>query len=567
MSVSTASTGPQTIPLQGGLLHASGFIVESHVGGQAFHLQVDVSQGALTIPEVGCSTCRLGDRRYDYMKSTSKGHPVPCDDTLCDRNTCVAGAPGACPVCASGGRCCVPAPGSSEPTGPFSAADAKDAACVFNLKFSDGMAGNGTMYEDSVVLGGATLPKVLFGAMREETGSFEVAYADGILGLGFQKSGRHPSRTPALMSYFANATGLPSVFTMCVSRFGGSLVLGAADKALTKGGADFKYVPLLNVMESDKYVVKVQGRGMVGDVEVQLPELASGVWSSATRSIAVGKTTFLAILETLMEHHCDIPGLCSVNSWFRQQSCHALEDSDFKKMPTLTFYIGDDLPIVLQPEDYLLAYKEVQGKLYRCVAFIVTDLLQERGYGILLGALIMQRYAVVYDMKEERIGVAEADMSKCGPPNGTTAGLSASSLGFQAPEHKNILTADAPAASLIGEAGSTLSVEFEQSEACRAIPGCSICARNSNCSYSYNDGKCVSLAKAGSKPYPYCSGASCFCVAVGETGWYVGLVVGVVLALVTSASCFCAYHRRRRKLRYQAIVPFESSENEVEVFG
>lgn len=548
-------------------MHTSGFIAEARMGGQVFEMQIDVSQGALTLPGVGCSTCRLGDHRYDPAKSKDGGGAVACDDDRCEENTCAAAGPGECPVCASPGRCCVNAPGHAEPAGPFSSALAARASCAFNLQFSLANNGNGTMHHDTLEFGGARMTKVLFGAMREETRIFEMAYSDGILGLGFQSSGRHPSRTPAILDYFANTTGLPRLFTMCVGRYGGTIELGNADKSLVEGDVDFSYVPLMDTMETDHYMVKVLGRGKVGDAEVQLPELAAGIFSSATTSIAVGKPTFLAILEAIMTNHCDIPGLCTVNSWFRPQACRAFEDEDLKKMPTLTFFLSASVPIVLQPEDYLLAYKVVKGKLFRCVAFIVTDTLQDRGIGILLGANIMQRYAVVYDMHEARIGIAPAKRSACGPVNGTTMGLTEAALGLEVPQHKDVLTADAPVALASDAVGAQLSAEFEQSEACRAIDGCTSCAWNSNCSYSYHNGNCVSLAKAGSRPYPYCSGMSCVCIIVGGTGWYIGMFLGSLSALALSSCCFCAYTRRRNKLRYQTIVPFESSEHEVETFG
>jgi hypothetical protein len=556
-----AAAAPQTVPLRGGLMHSSGFFLNATVGGQPFHLQVDTSQGALTLPDARCTTCRVGDRRYDAAKSGAGGAAVACRDARCDRETCSAGGTGECPICASGGRCCVPGPAAAaESVSIFAGDAARGASCAFNLKFSEDMDGNGTMHVDTLQIdGGAKIPGVLFGAMREETRSFEAAYADGTLGLGFQRSARHPSRTPAVMDYFANETGLPNVFTMCVNRYGGTLVLGAADRALTTG--PFTYVDALDVEEGDHYVVAVLGHGKVDDILVQLPELATGVWSSATTSIAVGQATFLAILETLMEHYCHVPGLCSVNSWFRPQTCRVIEDEDLKKMPTLTFYLAGNVPIALEPEDYLLAYKVVDGKLFRCVAFIVTDLLAKRGFGILLGAIVMRRHAVAYDGTARRVGVAPADTGRCGPAAGSTAGLTQAALGLAAPRPLEVLTADTPLS-----AGASTPAEFELAEACRAIDGCYACARNVNCSYGYSDGRCVSTKKAGAHPFPFCTGVTCACIAVGETGWYIGIVLGALLALAAAGCCWCAYTRRHRKQRYQTVVPFESSEREVEVF-
>lgn len=139
------------------------------------------------------------------------------------------------------------------------------------------------------------MPDVLFGVMREETGTFEMAYVDGIIGLGFNEKNCHPTCTPAVMDYWANATGHASVFTMCAGRFGGALTLGAEDQTLAS--SSFKYVNLQDMQKSNHYLVEVKGYGKVGDKRIELPELASGVWSSATTSIVVGKSTFMTILE------------------------------------------------------------------------------------------------------------------------------------------------------------------------------------------------------------------------------------------------------------------------------
>lgn len=268
----------------------------------------------------------------------------------------------------------------------------------------------------------------------------------------------------------------------------------------------------------------------------------------------------------VMEGHCDIPGLCSVNSWFRPRSCRALSDQDLAKMPAITFFLANDTPIVLEPSDYMLEYKVVDGKLYRCLAFVISDLLATKGVGIMLGSVIMRRYAVVYDRKNRQIGLAKAKQSECGPATGSTAGLAESSLGiFKNMSLSNILTADTPAASS-GSSASALAEEMEISVNCRAIDGCSDCSSNRECAYGYQDGKCVAQSRAGSTPYPFCSGLSCVCIVVGNMGWYVGVLCGAILALVCGGCCSCAYVKRKRKQRYERVVPFEAAENELESF-
>lgn len=267
-----------------------------------------------------------------------------------------------------------------------------------------------------------------------------------------------------------------------------------------------------------------------------------------------------------MQHYCDIPGLCSMTSWFRPQSCRAISDSDLAKMPTISFFLAEDTPITLEPSDYLVEYKVVDGKLFRCVAFVVSDILSQKGIGIMLGAIVMRRYAIAYDRGGRRIGIAKAKQLHCGPASGTNAGLAESSLGvFKNLSYANILTAEAPRAET-DAAAAAMAQDMEIAETCRAIDSCSACAGDSNCAYGYGDGKCISLAKAGGRPYPFCSGFSCVCSVVGSTGWYLGIICGVVLALLCVGCCSCVYTKRRRKQRYESVVPFDAAENELESF-
>lgn len=294
-------------------MHTSGFFTHVQVGGQHFHLQVDTSQGAMTVPGSSCPSCRIGDRRYNVSKSTAGGHAVGCGDDQCrPQYVCEGGGTGECPVCGSHGRCCVP-------NRPFASAQLGlggmppgGASCAYNLKFSEKMDGNGTMYSDSLKIGDVSVPKVLFGVMREETESFEMAYVDGMLGLGFNEKNCFPTCIPAIMDYWSNATGLPNMFTMCVGKYGGALTLGSADQALAMG--PFKFLKLLDVQRGNHFVSEVQRYGKVGDVKIELPELAVGVWSSATTSVVVGKSTFMAIMEVVRS--TPFPFLLSVLSLF-----------------------------------------------------------------------------------------------------------------------------------------------------------------------------------------------------------------------------------------------------------
>jgi Eukaryotic aspartyl protease len=536
------SLAPQRIELKGGLLHYSGYYAAARVGGQELKLQIDFSQGAITVPAEGCTSCRLGDHRY-HPKQSANSLAVLCDDPRCGQNKCDRAR---CPSCSAGGACCAP---SSD----------KPATCAFDVILADKSSANGTMYEDMLELNGITVPTALFGAMYEESRRFEMPYVDGAMGMAFGPHNCYPKCAPDAMDAVSAATGLPNVFTMCVNRYGGTLVIGSSADALAV--EPFRYVDMLNTSADGYFHVRAEGFGKVGTQEVELPEIANAIWSSATTSIVVGKTTFLAILEKVMAYTCDVPGLCSPQSWFRPSRCHHLSDSDVAKMPQLTFYLSGLTEIVLEPEDYLILYKESDDKPIRCVAFIVADLLSKRGVGLMLGSTVMSRYAVAFDRDNRRVGIARANRTQCGPSTGSEHGKQAVGGVMTNPADIPVLTADTPASNA---SGFSVPADLEQSAQCRAIGSCNACAAATNCSYRYTDGKCVHLPTSGSSPYPYCRGQWCMCFAVSATGWYLGIVIGALLALVVFSCCVCAYKLRRQKIRYQEVVPY--AENEVETF-
>jgi Eukaryotic aspartyl protease len=355
------------------------------------------------------------------------------------------------------------------------------------------------------------------------------------------------------MDVISNSTGLPSVLTMCVNEFGGTLAIGAADASLTFApSSGFQYVDMINMTRSPHYLTQVLGYGMVGKERVELPELATAVWSSATTHIVVGKVTFIALLESIMKTHCFIPGLCSTKSWFRPQACTVISDANLKKMPSITFHLSSSVPITLEPEDYLLAYQVVKGKQIRCVAFMTLDLLSTRGIGIMFGSVVMRQHAVVFDRTTRRVGVAKANVSKCGPATGTSAGLAAVVLPATGVDSSSILTADAPT---VNEAtGNETPQDVIQAQLCRAHDQCSGCASESKCAFRYTDSRCLPLSQAKTF-YPYCQGGACLCWA----GWHFGVFLGAFLAISILSCCFCVYTRHKRKVRYAMVVPFQEN--------
>lgn len=536
------STPPShTIPLKGGLLHASGFFFDAKVGGQPLTLQVDTTYSSLIVPRSGCVGCRVGDRRYDPKKSTAAA-TIACDDHRCSSEVdqCKSKM---CFSCSSKGNCCVP----------------KTNTCAFNVFYGDGSSGNGTLLSDNVEIGDMKA-QVLLGAMHEESHNFELPYADGVFGFAFQKGACHPACIPPVMDTVVNQTGIKNVVTMCVTRYGGTLVLGAADASLATH--PYQYVDMEEVADDNRFIVPALSEWKIGDRPLSVPAITTAVLSAGTTDIAVSKSTFLAFLDLLTQHYCHIPGLCSMTSWFRPQRCTTIPDDAVKAMPNITIGLTKGVSLTLGPDDYLIKYRVIKDKQYRCVAFIATDGLADKGIGLLLGTAIMKPYAVVYDRQQKRVGVAPAREGKCGPLTGSDDGLPGSAIGKKG--DGSILTADTPKADLKGaDGGSPIQTEIAEAEKCRAESTCSGCSQMLNCSFGYQTGRCVPVHEATRTPYPYCVGSLCMCFAVGPSGWYVGIAVGALVAIGIVGVGVLIYRKRRRN-QYQMVQQYE--EQDLETF-
>lgn len=528
---------PQKIPLSGGLLHASGFYFNASVGGQHFTLQVDTSYSFMVVPTKGCKGCRVGDRRYDPTKSKTS-QTIPCGSKECQgkpqEEPCLSKQ---CYKCSSSGHCCVE--GGDD--------------CAFNVLYGDDSSGNGTLHRDVVQVGDISAT-VLFGGMHSESHNFELPYADGVFGLAFQKGSCRPTCFPPVMDSVVNQTGLLDVFTICVTWFGGTLVLGAADTALAT--EPYSYVDVVEDERENRFITAIMSGWKIGDRDINLPDVNKACWSLGVSGVALSKNSFMIILEHLNKFYCNIPGLCSYTSWFRPQSCAPLTDEILSAMPNFTIPLTARVSITLTPEDYLLPFRKVQGKLQRCVAFFATDSLVSKNYDVILGTTVMRRYAVAHDRNGRRVGLAPAKGGGvCGPETGSAEGLPA-----VPGTGGTMLTADAPAAANAPVVNPQTQEFLTEAEVCRAENSCSGCAKQTNCSYSYVNGRCVPREDARGQPYPFCSGSFCACMAVESSGWYVGIVIGVFLSVVIAAVVFVACRKRSRAEAYQPVDGYQEQD-------
>lgn len=530
-SQTAPKSSPKTIPLSGGLLHPSGFYLNATIGSQPFTLQIDISYASLLIPKIGCVGCRLGDRRYDPAKTSTS--PVPCADARCAAKSdqCKSGL---CYKCNSAGHCCT--------------AETED--CAVNVVYGDGSAGNGTLYRDTLSFSGISAD-VLFGAMHEESHNFELPYVDGVIGLAYKAGACRPVCVPPVMDAIVNATGLTDAFTICVTRFGGTLVLGGLDRTLATRAYDF--VDVVADARESRYIMEVVPEWKVGTTVVNVPGATKAMWTMGTSDVGLTRAGFLAILGHLTKNYCHVEGLCSTTSWFRPQQCTVLADEIVAAMPNITIGVRRGLGILLTPEDYLLKYRVVHGQQARCVALAVVGGLEKIGVGVLLGTTVMRRYAVAFDRAGGKIGIAGAAPGKCGPETGSTAGLPGGSAG-------ETVTAGA----VEGEGETVEGDVLSERERCRAEKGCSGCARLQYCRYGYRTGRCVRYDEVDGTVYPSCAGRLCACFVTGTEGWYVGLGLGVLVGAGLGVLVFVFWQKSRRRNTYVSVASYE--EHDLETF-
>lgn len=533
----TTTTNSITISLGGGLLHTSGFFFNATLGTQLFSLQVDSKYSSLILPATSCRGCRLGDNRYNASLSTNS-QPIACDDDRCHNPDDEDCSDMRCFQCSQSGRCCVE---NSE-------------YCAFNVLYGDESSGNGTLYSDQLQIANFEA-HVLFGSMHEESHNFELPYADGVFGLGLKKGACRPTCFPPLMDQLVNQTELSNMFTMCVTPYGGTLSLGAADSSLAM--ETFSYVDVIDEMRDKYFVTAAQSTWKINDRELSVPSIQSALWSTGTSSIIIPKTSFLALLQHFADNYCHIPNLCSMDSWFRPQSCAIISDRVLSMMPNITIGLSTRVSVTLTPEDYLIPYRVVRGNLTRCVGISASESLGTSSVGILIGTAVMRRYAVVHDREKQRIGIAPAAVDKCGPSSGSDEGLP----GLPgAPDENGLVTADSSKAPL--PSGQPLDPDFVNAETCRAELTCSGCKKlGRNCSFGYESGRCVPSHEATS---PSCSGRSCICIIVGNSGWYFGIFLGISITAIIFGLVTFIRRKIRKRNQYTVVDNFE--EQDLETF-
>lgn len=370
------------VDLHGGIVGVGEYFSFIEIGGKSIRVQIDTGSSTLAVPMKGCSSCINKVNRYE-VETSKRGHSISCDSSECAADRCTAN----CPVCSDRGACC-----STE----------RPSECGFSLRYADGSAASGSVVRDEMKWGSHLRVNVTFGGILRNSPNFERPEVDGILGMAFKSLACNPSCFDPPFDALVNAGLVHDVFSICMTSTGGKLMLGGFDKSVARSRV--QYVRLSHSGTERYYRVTLDGKLGIAGKSVTIPDFHTAIVDTGTTLIVTSTRAFAAIKEQLQRNFCDVPELCTADSWFQSGMCVNLGDEELALMPTLSFTVGGDVQVTLRPQDYMLSYRRGRRQ-YRCVGIMGMDGL---GGMVVLGNTLMQRYVTVYDRKNGRIGFALA---------------------------------------------------------------------------------------------------------------------------------------------------------------
>lgn len=370
-----------TVDLHGGIVGVGEYFSVIEIGGKKIRVQVDTGSSTLAVPMRGCGSCIKKANRY-ALEESAQARAVGCSSGLCAADRCTT----SCAVCSERGACC-----SAE----------RPEHCGFSLRYADGSAASGSVVQDEVRWG-SLRANVTFGGILRNSPNFERPEVDGILGMAFRSLACNPSCFDPPFDSFVKKGLVADVFSICMTRTGGKLMLGGYDGRVSRGPV--RYIPLAHAGAPRYYRVGLSGALRIGDEEVGMPNFRTAIVDTGTTLIVTSTRTFATLKEHFQRRYCAVAELCGSDSWFQSGMCVSLSDEDLRRLPDLTVTVGGSLELVLRASDYMLSYSR-GGKTYRCVGIMGMDGL---GGMVVLGNTLMQRYVTVYDRRNGRMGFAEA---------------------------------------------------------------------------------------------------------------------------------------------------------------
>ena len=227
-----------------------------------------------------------------------------------------------------------------------------------------------------------------FGCQTYESGLFNSQVADGISGLS-----RSKSYGATLFDSLREATGAPDVFSICLDKEVGAMVLGGTVRPdlqldwISYSGSDLYSVQLTEVRHD--------GAGRLGG------QIGSAIVDSGTSFMYLPPSAYAAVRD-LWRSTCPW-GECRTREeagQYNDDYCYRTNAVEISRFDGLSLHFGGGVSLRMGPLDY--AYELYQGVW--CLG--VFD--NERPGGV-IGALNMRHHEVIFDRQHSRIAFVPTD--------------------------------------------------------------------------------------------------------------------------------------------------------------
>jgi len=339
---------------------------------------VDTGSRLVGFPCTGCEHCGSHiDKAFDFSRSSSASW-VGCEsDTSCSTG-CVEGH------------------------------------CAYSETYSEGSSVSGYFFEDDIELGDLEQKnpavKVRLGCHMKENRLFYSQRANGIMGLA--PGGLGDTGSPTILTQlFADKQHVKtSIFSMCLSEWGGRLTVGGYNGTSHRKGGEIQWVRLRPAHYHFVFPVGLT----VGPVKD--PEGEAVAWGQRNLGVTIvdSGTTYTyfpvplydGIIKNIAAYCADHGGCAAekidvVNA--EGSECWKLQDAgrgpaDF---PPIGLHFEEGMRVDWQPTEYL---QERDDSGIWCSTFLGNNVFQT-----VLGISFMLRRDVIFDLESERLGLVPAD--------------------------------------------------------------------------------------------------------------------------------------------------------------
>ncbi|KAL8158499.1 hypothetical protein V2J09_000036 [Rumex salicifolius] len=354
---------------------------------QEFHVQIDTGSDVLWVSCTSCSGCPSSTNlpfnglNFFDTSSSSSASTISCSDQQCSM-----GAQASDTLCNS-----------------------QNNQCSYRFQYGDGSATSGYYVSDLLHFNTLTTSgtssnttsnsaKVVFGCSTAQSGSLSKSdrAVDGIFGFGQQSL--------SVISQLSTQGVAPQAFSHCLrgdSKGGGILVLGE----IVEPG--MVYAPLVpNMPHYNLYMESIS----VGNKTLAIDSSVFGT-STSNGTIIDSGTTLAYLAEAAYTPFADAinnavsQSAPSVSSKGNGQ-CYLLTSSVDEVFPKVSLNFKG-ASMVLDPKEYLLQQSSLGGAEVWCIG-----IQNNQGQDMtILGDLVLQNKAVVYDLARQRIGWVDYDCS------------------------------------------------------------------------------------------------------------------------------------------------------------